>query len=173
MATSALSSTDIATSLRDLLKNQSNADVLVANVSFIDKHNKIVTTANGETFSYDYLVLAPGSNHSYFNNQQWEQFAPGLKSLNDANHIRDSIMMSFENAERTSDALQRQKFMTFVIIGGGPTGVEMAGAIAELAHDSLKGSFKKITPGDSIIYLIESTSPSSLFLAPSSSAQVI
>jgi len=157
VATSALSSTDIATSLRDVFKNQSNADVLLADVSRIDKHNKRVIAANGEAFSYDYLVLAPGSNHSYFNNPEWEEYAPGLKSLNDANQIRDNIMVSFENAERATDSLESEKFMTFVIIGGGPTGVEMAGAIAELAHDSLKGSFKKIDPCKSIIYLIEGT----------------
>jgi len=157
VATSALSYTDIATTLRDIFKNQSNAEVLLAHVSRIDKHNKKVIAANGEIFSYDYLVLAPGSNHSYFNNPEWERFAPGLKSLNDANQIRDNIMMSFENAERATDSREAEKFMTFVIIGGGPTGVEMAGAIAELAHDSLKGSFKKIDPRESIIYLIEGT----------------
>lgn len=157
VATSALSSTDIATTLRDVFKNQSNADVLLAHVDRIDKQNKRVIAANGEAFSYDYLVLAPGSNHSYFRNPEWEQFAPGLKSLNDANHIRDNIMLSFENAERATDSFESAKLMTFVIIGGGPTGVEMAGAIAELAHDSLKGSFKKIDPRKSIIYLIEGT----------------
>lgn len=155
VATSALSSTDIATTLRDVFKNQRNADVLLAEVSHIDKHNKRVIAANGETFSYDYLVLAPGSKHSYFNNPEWEQFAQGLKSLNDANQIRDKIMMSFEKAERATDSLQSKKLMTFVVIGGGPTGVEMAGAIAELAHQSLKGSFKKIDPLESSIYLIE------------------
>ena len=157
VATAALSSTDIATSLRDIFKNQSNTDILLADVIELDKHNKRVITANGETFSYDYLVVAPGSNHSYFNHPEWEQFAQGLKSLNDANKIRDNIMMSFENAERAKDSLERKKFMTFIIIGGGPTGVEMAGAIAELAHDSLKDHFKKIDPRESIIYLIEGT----------------
>ena len=157
VATSALSSTDIATTLRDVFKNQSNAEVLLADVSRIDKHNKRVIAANGETFSYDYLVLAPGCKHSYFNNPEWEEFAPGLKSLNDANQIRDNIMLSFENAERATDPLESKKFMTFVVIGGGPTGVEMAGAIAELAHKSLNGSFKKINPCESIIYLIEGT----------------
>lgn len=157
VATSALSSTDIATTLRDVFRNQSNADVLLAHVDRIDKYNKKVIAANGETFSYDYLVLAPGSNHSYFNHPEWEQFAPGLKTLNDANQIRDNIMVSFENAERATDPVESAKFMTFVIIGGGPTGVEMAGAIAELAHDSLKGCFKKIDPRESIIYLIEGT----------------
>ena len=157
VATAALSSTDIATSLRDIFKNQSNTDILLADVIELDKHNKRVITANGETFSYDYLVVAPGSNHSYFNHPEWEQFAQGLKSLNDANQIRDNIMMSFENAERAKDSLERKKFMTFIIIGGGPTGVEMAGAIAELAHDSLKGHFKQIDPRESIIYLIEGT----------------
>ena len=155
VATSALSSTDIATPLREVFKKQSNAEVLLVNVSRIDKHNKLVVAANGETFPYDYLVLAPGTNHSYFNHPEWEKFAPGLKNLNDANHIRDNVMMSFENAERTEDPLERKKFMTFVVIGGGPTGVEMAGAIAELAHNSLIGNFKKIDPSESKIYLIE------------------
>jgi NADH:ubiquinone reductase (H+-translocating) len=155
VATSALSSTDIATPLRDIFKKQSNVTVLLGEVRGIDKHNKRVIAANGETFSYDYLVLAPGTNHSYFNQPKWEQYAPGLKTLNDANRIRDDIMISFEHAERANNPVERKKLMTFVIIGGGPTGVEMAGAIAELAHNSLKGNFKKIDPCESIIYLVE------------------
>ncbi|MBA3815842.1 MAG: NAD(P)/FAD-dependent oxidoreductase [Parachlamydiaceae bacterium] len=155
VATSALSSADIAAPLRDIFKNQKNASVLLIDVVKVDKHNKTVSAACGETFSYDYLVLAPGSNHSYFNHPEWEQFAPGLKNLNDANQIRDNIIMSFEKAERATDSSDSKKFMTFVIIGGGPTGVEMAGAIAELAHYSLNGNFKNIDPRKSSIYLIE------------------
>lgn len=158
VATSALSSTNIAAPLRDIFRSQSNADVLLADVSRIDKDNKKVIAANGDVFSYDYLVLATGATHSYFNHPEWEQFAPGLKNLHDANQIRDNIIKSFEYAERAKDAREREKFMTFVIIGAGPTGVEMAGAIAELAHDSLTGNFKNIDPRQSKIYLIEGLS---------------
>jgi NADH dehydrogenase len=155
VATSALSSTNIATPLRDIFKTQKNADVFLVDVQAIDKENKKVIAVNGETFTYDYLVLAPGNHHSYFNHPEWELFAPGLKNLDDANLIRDNIILSFEKAERAIDFHEREKFMTFVIIGAGPTGVEMAGAIAELAHDSLSGLFKKINPSESKIYLIE------------------
>jgi NADH dehydrogenase len=158
VATAALSSTDIATPLREIFCRQKNTEVLLVDVISIDKHNKKVIAANEETFSYDCLVLAPGSNHSYFNHPEWEQYAPGLKNLHDANQIRDKIIMSFENAERHAGTSECEKYMTFVIIGAGPTGVEMAGAIAELAHNSLTGNFKKIDPRKSIIYLVEGAS---------------
>ncbi|HEV8051902.1 MAG TPA: NAD(P)/FAD-dependent oxidoreductase, partial [Parachlamydiaceae bacterium] len=101
------------------------------------------------------LILAPGASHSYFGNPEWEQFAPGLKTLSDALSIRERILLSYERAERCTDPIEAEKFMRFVIIGGGPTGVEMAGAIAEIAHKSLVNNFRHIKPEQTKIYLIE------------------
>ncbi len=136
VATAALSPGQIATPIREILRTQDNARVIMGDVVSIDKQHKQVILGNQERISYDLLVLATGARHSYFGNDQWETFAPGLKTIADALHIRQHILSSFEKAERladiTNDSLD--KYLNFVIIGGGPTGVEMAGAIAEIAH---------------------------------------
>lgn len=155
VATGALSSSNIAVPIRAVLAKQANAKVLLADIVAIDKGKKEVVVANGDTYSYDILILAPGATHSYFSHPEWEKFAPGLKTLGDALEIREKVLLSYERAERCKTAEEAEKFMHFVIVGGGPTGVEMAGAIAEIAHQSLTRNFRKIRPEQSRITLIE------------------
>ncbi len=155
VATAALSPGDIASPIRQVLARQLNATVLLADIVRINKAEKTIVAANGDTFTYDYLILASGASHSYFGHPEWEESAPGLKTLFDALGIREKIILSYERAERCTDAGEAEKFMRFVIIGGGPTGVEMAGAIAEMAHKSLKHNFRHIKPEQTKIYLIE------------------
>ncbi len=156
VASAAVSPGDIASPIRDILASQENASVLLAEIVAIDKINKQVVSENGERFSYDYLILSTGSRHSYFGHDEWEVFAPGLKTLNDALSIRERVLLSYERAERCSDdPVMVQKMMRFIIVGGGPTGVEMAGAIAEMAHKSLVENFRNIKPEQTEIYLIE------------------
>jgi NADH dehydrogenase len=155
VATAALSPGNIATPLREVLAKQANATVFMADILSVDKSKKEVIATNGDTFPYDYLVLAPGSTHSYFSHPEWEMFAPGLKTLPDAETIRSKILLSYERAERCLTHAEAEKFMRFVIVGAGPTGVEMAGAIAELAHRSLVHNFRFINPKETKIYLIE------------------
>lgn len=154
-ATAALSPSDIATPLREVLKNQVNTKVVMGTAEKIIKEKKEVVLENGEVVSYDYLVIATGAKHSYFGNSHWEKHAPGLKTINDALKIRENILISFEKAERLEKMKEVQAYLNFVIVGGGPTGVEMAGAIAEIAHKTLFKNFKKISPEKSKIYLIE------------------
>lgn len=155
VATAALSPGDIAIPIREVLAKQSNVSVLMADIAAINKVDKKVVAANGDTYPYDYLILAPGASHSYFGHPEWETWAPGLKTLSDALSIRERILLSYERAERCNDPAEAEKFMRFVIIGGGPTGVEMAGAIAEIAHKSLVNNFRHIKPEQTKIYLIE------------------
>lgn len=155
VATGALSSSNIAIPIRAVLAKQTNAKVLLADIVAIDKERKEVVVANGDTYTYDILILAPGATHSYFGNPEWEQFAPGLKTLGDALEIREKVLLSYERAERCKTPEEAEKFMRFVIVGGGPTGVEMAGAIAEIAHKSLTRNFRNIKPEQSKIYLLE------------------
>lgn len=155
VATAVLSSSNIASPIREILAKQANATVLLADVVQINKESREVITANGERYPYDYLILAPGARHSYFNHPEWEPFAPGLKTLDDALAIRERIILSYERAERCKDHKEALRFLHFVVIGGGPTGVEMAGAIAEIAHLSLVRNFRNIKPEESKIYLIE------------------
>jgi NADH dehydrogenase len=154
VASAALSPADIAFPLREIFKHRKNTTVLMGEVSKIDKTNKTVSI-NEETFSYDYLVIATGAKHSYFGKNEWEKNAPGLKTLTDALNIREKILLSFERAERTENREKAAKYMSFVIIGAGPTGVEMAGAIAEIAHSTLLKNFRKIDPHQTKVYLIE------------------
>ena len=158
VATAALAPSNIAAPIRDILKKSANTSVLLADIVAIDKHNKKVIARNGDAYGYDYLILAPGSRHSYFGHPEWETLAPGLKTTYDAITIRENIFLSYERAERCNNAYEAEKFMRFVIVGGGPTGVELAGALAEIAHQSLKGEFRRINPGRSKIYLIEGDS---------------
>lgn len=155
VATSALTSSNIAVPLRAILAKQPNASVLLADIVSIDKEAKQVVVANGDRYSYDILILAPGATHSYFGHPEWEAFAPGLKTLADAIEIREKVLLSYERAERSATHEEAEKFMRFVIVGGGPTGVEMAGAIGEIAHKSLARNFRNIKPEQSKIYLIE------------------
>jgi len=155
VATAALSPGEIAIPIREILRHQENTTVIMGEVSDIDKKNKHITLANGDRMRYDYLILAVGARHSYFGKNEWEQYAPGLKTITDALKIREQILISFEKAERIDSFKEASKFLNFVIIGGGPTGVEMAGAIAEIAHKTMFKNFRRIKPEKTKIYLIE------------------
>ena len=154
VATAALSPADIAAPIRGVLTKYENIEVVLAEVQAVDVAARTVRTAEREIV-YDYLVLATGSRHSYFGHDEWEQIAPGLKSLEDAVEIRRRILMAFEFAEKTPDPEARAAAMNFVIIGGGPTGVEMAGAIAEIARQTLAKDFRHIDPSTARVILVE------------------
>ena len=155
VATAALSPADIAAPVRAILSNAKNMEVILEEVRSIDPKARKIQLTDGE-LSYDFLILATGARHSYFGHPEWEKLAPGLKSLEDAVEIRRRIFMAFEYAERVTDEAARKAAMTFVIIGGGPTGVEMAGAIAEIARYSLSRDFRHIDPSQARIVLVES-----------------
>ena len=154
VATAALSPAEIAWPIRHILRQQRNATVLMAEVSGIDLAGRCVQT-NAGPISYDYLVIATGATHSYFGHDDWIDFAPGLKRIEDATRIRRSILLAFEQAELAHDDAERQRLLTFVIVGGGATGVEMAGAIAEIARQTLAKDFRRIDPRSSRIILLE------------------
>ena len=154
VATAALSPAEIAWPIRHILRQQRNATVLMAAVSGIDLAGRRVQTGAGP-ISYDYLVIATGATHSYFGHDDWIDFAPGLKRIEDATRIRRSILLAFEQAELAHDDAERQRLLTFVIVGGGATGVEMAGAIAEIARQTLAKDFRRIDPRSSRIILLE------------------
>jgi NADH dehydrogenase len=155
VATAALSPRDIALPIREVLKHQANVSVLLQEVVAVDKEQRLLRCGDGETISYDILVLAPGSRHSYFGHPQWETQAPGLKTLSDAINIRERILLAFEKAESSHDSTVQQRYLTFVVVGGGPTGVEMAGAIAEIAQQTMIKNFRTINPRHTKVYLIE------------------
>ena len=155
VATAALSPADIAAPIRAILTKHDNIEVMLAEVKTIDADARKVSTGERE-ISYDYLIVATGSRHSYFGNDEWEKLAPGLKSLEDAVEIRRRLLLAFEYAEKISDETARKAAMTFAIVGGGPTGVEMAGAIAEIARFTLAQDFKHIDPSDARVILIQS-----------------
>ncbi len=155
VATAALSPGEIATPLREILRGQENITVMMGEVLNIDTKKRQVAIVNGDLYGYDYLVVCTGARHSYFGSDQWEPFAPGLKTINDAVKIREQILISFEKAERLDSISEAAKYLNFVVIGGGPTGVEMAGAIAEIAHKTLFKNFRRIKPEKSKIYLVE------------------
>src|SRR5437899_6367436 len=154
VATAALSPADIAAPVRSVLSKFKNVEVILAEVQSVDVAAKKVKTADLE-FDYDYLILATGARHSYFGHNDWEKLAPGLKSLEDAIELRRRILMAFEYAEKIEDEPARKAAMTFVIIGGGPTGVEMAGAIAEISRYTLAKNFRHIDPSQARVILIE------------------
>ena len=154
VATAALSPADIAAPVRGVLSKFKNIEVILAEVQSIDVNTKKVRMVDGE-LDYDYLILATGARHSYFGHPEWEKLAPGLKSLEDAIEIRRRILMAFEYAEKISDEAVRKAAMTFVIVGGGPTGVEMAGAIAEIARYTLAKDFRHIDPSQARVILVE------------------
>jgi NADH:ubiquinone reductase (H+-translocating) len=155
VATAGLSPADIASPIRAILRRQRNITVLLGKVTGIDIAGKAVLT-DERRIVYDQLVVATGARHGYLSHEEWEQFAPGLKKIDDATDIRGRILLAFERAEMTSDEGERQRLLSFVIVGGGPTGVEMAGAIAELARVALSIDFRNIDPGSARIVLVES-----------------
>jgi len=154
VATAALSPADVAWPIRHILRRQQNVVVFMADVTGIDAVNRRVETAAG-SFDFDYLVIATGATHSYFGHAEWAAFAPGLKRIEDATAVRRSILSAFERAEIADDETQNRRLLTFVIVGGGPTGVELAGAIAEVARQTLARDFRRINPRMSRIILIE------------------
>ncbi|MBM4256489.1 MAG: NAD(P)/FAD-dependent oxidoreductase [Deltaproteobacteria bacterium] len=156
VATGWLSPADIASPLRAVLKRQSNVKVLLAEATDIDVTNRRVVLTDGEV-QYNTLIVATGARHHYFGNAQWEQFAPGLKTIEDATEIRRRILFAFEAAERESDPEQVRSWLTFAIVGGGPTGVELAGTLGELTKDTLRHDFRHINPAESRILLVEGT----------------
>jgi NADH dehydrogenase len=154
VATAALSPADIAWPIRHILRDQLNAAVLMEEVTGVDAHRKVLHTNFGEV-PYDILVIATGAMHSYFGRDEWAEYAPGLKRIEDATRIRRSILIAFEQAEISMDADEQRRLLTFVIVGGGATGVEMAGAIAEIAWQTLAADFRRIDPRSAHITLIE------------------
>ncbi len=157
VASAALSPSNIALPLREILRKHDNIKVFMADVIRIHRHEQYVEAANGDRFSYDHLVIATGASHSYFGHPEWEEHAPGLKTIADAETIRERILLTFEEAERCFRFAEEQKFLRFIIIGAGPTGVEMAGAVAEICHKTLFRNFRRIKPEHSEIWLIEGT----------------
>jgi NADH:ubiquinone reductase (H+-translocating) len=154
VASAALSPGDIASPIRNILRDQQNANVVLAKVSGVDVARREVL-AEGRRIPFDTLVLATGAQHAYFGNDDWAGDAPGLKTIDDATYIRRRILLAFEKAETEPDAEERKRLLSFVIVGGGPTGVEMAGAIAELANRALAADFRAIDPRSARIILVE------------------
>lgn len=156
VATAGLSPADIAMPIRSVLRGQANTEVLLAEVTGIDLANRRVRLSDREDgLPYDFLVLATGARHGYFGKDEWEEFAPGLKSIRDATAIRRRILLAFEAAEKESDPARCEELLTFVIVGGGPTGVELAGAISELARKALARDFRHIDPTQTRVLLLE------------------
>jgi NADH:ubiquinone reductase (H+-translocating) len=155
VASAGLSAPAIAAPIRHILADQRNTTVLMAEVEAIDTAGRSVLLDDGSRLSYDYLVVATGAAHSYFGRDEWAPFAPGLKTLEDALEIRRRMLLAFEMAERESDSARRAAWLTFVVIGGGPTGVELAGQIAEIARHTLKGEFRRIDPHSARVVLVE------------------
>src|SRR2546421_12961521 len=154
VATASLSPADISAPIRGVLGKQGNTEVIMAEVTGVDVEGQRVLT-HDLSLPYDYLVLATGVRHNYFGHDEWEQFAPGLKTLQDARAIRHKILLSFEAAEQEKDPEKRQALLTFVIVGAGPAGVEMTGAVAELAHRALVSDFRHIDPASARVLLVE------------------
>lgn len=158
VATAGLNPSDIAWPVRSVLRHQSNARVLLGDVVGVDTDARCVVLDDGRRLPYDYLVLATGATHTYFGHDEWAGIAPGLKRVDDATLIRRRLLMAFERAENTDDPVLRRALTTFVIVGAGPTGVEMAGAIAELAQHALASDFRSMDPRDTRILLVEGAS---------------
>ena len=154
VATAGLSATDIAAPLRHILRGASNITVLLGDVLRVDAGARKVVLADGEV-GYDFLILATGATHSYFGHDEWAFHAPGLKTLEDALFIRRRTLLAFERAEREPDAGRRRGLLTFVIIGGGPTGVELAGTLVEIARHTLRREFRRMDPGEARVVLLE------------------
>jgi NADH:ubiquinone reductase (H+-translocating) len=169
VATAALNPADIAAPIRGILRRQRNAAVFLGEVRSFDTRRKIVHVA-GREVTYDYLIVASGATHSYFGHDEWREPAPGLKSLEDAVEIRRRVLVAYEVAEREEDSAEVGEWMTFVIVGGGPTGVEMAGALAEISRRVLERDFRRIDPSRARIVLIEAGPKLLPAMSPKSSA---
>ena len=154
VATAGLPPSDVAWPIRGVLRRQRNATVLLGEVVGVDATRRVVELED-RSLPFDYLVVATGSTHSYFGHEEWQPFAPGLKSIDDATEIRRRILRAFEAAEMEADAARRERLMRFVIVGAGPTGVELAGTIAELARFTLAADFRRIDPRSAKIVLVE------------------
>jgi len=155
VATAGLSPADIAGPIRSILRRQANVRVMLDTVVGVDRQGQRVILADGPAVDYDRLILATGARHSYFGRDDWAPHAPGIKTIDDATAVRRKVLLALERAESESDPARRQALLTFVVIGGGPTGVEMAGAIAELARRSVSRDFRSITPHCSRVLLVE------------------
>jgi NADH:ubiquinone reductase (H+-translocating) len=156
VATGSLSPANVASPLRQILHKQKHTQVLLGEAVHIDAANRRVILSDG-ALDYDTLIVATGATHSYFGHDEWEQFAPGLKNLDDATAMRGRILLAFEAAERERDPKKLRAWMTFVIVGAGPTGAELAGALGEIAHDTLRHDFRAIDPSETRIILVEGT----------------
>jgi len=157
VATATLSPGDIAAPIRWILRHARNVRVLLGEAVRIDASARRVEFADGGTLDYDYLIVASGSSHAYFGHDEWERYAPGLKTLEDAITIRRRILLAFEKAERETDPVRRRELLTFVIVGGGPTGVELAGTLAEIARQTLRDEFRSIDTSLARIVLVEAS----------------
>lgn len=155
VATAGLSPGDIASPIRWILRKQPRLRVLLATVEHIDSASKTITLDGGDTLRYDYLIVAAGATHSYFGHDEWATAAPGLKTLDDALAIRRRLLIAFEEAERETNPVYQRRLLTYVLIGGGPTGVEMAGALGEIARQALRSEFDNVDPAIARIILVE------------------
>lgn len=155
VATAGLSAPDIAAPLRQILRRQKNVVVRMATVARIDAPARQVELADGARIGFDYLLLASGATHAYFGNDHWAEHAPGLKTLDDALELRRKLLLAFERAEAATDPAERDAWLSFAIVGGGPTGVELAGTLAEIARHTLQGEFRNIDPARARVRLIE------------------
>lgn len=155
VATATLSTSEIAWPIRQLVRRRADVTTLLGTVVGVDSAAHVVKLADGAVIEYDSLIIATGARHAYFGNDAWEKFAPGLKTLEDATMIRRKLLLAFEQAERTQDMNLREQLLTFAIIGAGPTGVELAGAIIELAHTMIREDFRRLDPEDARVVLIE------------------
>jgi NADH:ubiquinone reductase (H+-translocating) len=155
VATAGLSESDIASPIRSVLRHQANTQVLLGEVTEVRPNKREISLGDGSILSYDYLILAAGARHSYFGHDDWEILAPGLKSLEDADEIRRRVLLAFERAEREPDATRRHAHLTFVVVGGGATGVEVAGALAEIRSYALRRDFRRIDPREATVMLLE------------------
>ncbi len=158
VATAALSPGDIAAPIRAIVGKYSNVSVLLGEVNKVEPDSKSLNLVDGRTITYDELILAPGSGYNYFGNDSWKEHATGLKSIGDALRVRERILFSLEEAEQINDPKLREPYLTFVVIGGGPTGVEMAGAIAEIAKRNMMRDYKNISQNEVRIFLVEAAS---------------
>lgn len=155
VATASLAPSDITAPIRWLLRKQKNTEVLMAEVEKVDAQRRVAVLASGTVLPYDYLIIAAGARHSYFGHPEWEALAPGLKNVDDAIEIRRRFLTAFEEAEKATDEADRAAYLTFVIVGGGPTGVELAGMLPTIARHSLRGDFRRIDTATARVILLE------------------
>ena len=157
VATAVLSPANIAFPIRRMFKNYKNVKVILDEAVDINRDEKTVTISNGDNIKYDQLIVSTGSKHSYFGNEDWSKYSNGLKGINDALQIRERLLRAFEKAENEKNIDKRAKYLNFVVVGGGPTGVEMAGSIAEIAFNNMNEEFRNFKSSDANVYLIEAT----------------